>query len=156
VYLHGHARVCAQAGAFVKQRYRRLKKTEFADPDFAEALYGTKSENLSSGRQAHRKAQQFCRQVQRALNLALADSSTDESLDGLFVEDVSPAPDCGHLVVHVLVPAGRPVVEAISALRRDAPRLRSEVAMAITRKRAPELLFVPVVTDGGPDGGKDE
>jgi ribosome-binding factor A len=120
------------------------------DPDFAEALCGTKSENLSSGRQPHRKAQQFCRQVQRALNLALEDSSADESL-GLFVEDVSPAPDCGHLLVRVLIPAGYPVVEAISALRRDASRLRSEVAMAITRKRAPELLFVPVVADGADD-----
>jgi ribosome-binding factor A len=133
----------------VKQRYRRRKETEFVDPDFAEALQGTRSENLSAVRQAQRKAQQFCRQVQRALNLALADSSADDSLGGLFVEEVSPAPDCGHLLVHVLVPACRPVVDAISALRRDAPRLRSEVAMAISRKRAPELLFVPVVADGG-------
>ena len=135
----------------MKQRYRRRKETEFVDPGFAEALYGTRSENLSSGRQAQRKAQQFCRQVQRALNLALADSSADDSLACLFVEDVSPAPDCGHLLVHVHIPAGHQVVDAISALRRDAPRLRSEVAMAITRKRAPELWFVPVVAHGGND-----
>ena len=154
MYLLATARVCAQEGAFVKQWYRRRKKTEFVDPDFADALYGTKSENHSSGRQAHRKAQQFCRQVQRALNLALADSDADVGLGGLFVEDVSPAPDCGHLLVHVFIPAGHAVVDAISALRRDAPRLRSEVAMAITRKRAPDLLFVPVaVVD---DGGNDE
>jgi len=39
----------------------------------------------------------------------------------------------------------------MSALRRDASRLRSEVAMAITRKRAPELSFVPVLLSGGND-----
>lgn len=141
-----HERMCARKGSFVK--YRR-KEREFMDPDFAEALSGTRSENLSASRQAERKAQQFCRQVQRALNLALEDSSADENLSGLFVEEVSPAPHCGHLLVHVLVPAGRVAAEAISALRRDSARLRSEVAMAISRKRAPELLFVPVFSDGG-------
>ncbi|HEY0872011.1 MAG TPA: hypothetical protein VGD94_00960 [Vicinamibacterales bacterium] len=106
---------------------------------------------MSSGRQADRKARQFCRQVQRALNLALADRHSDDGLNDLFVEDVSPAPDCGHLLVHVVIPTERPVTEALSALRRDAPRLRSEVAMAITRKRAPELSFVPAFPGGGED-----
>jgi len=32
----------------------------------------------------------------------------------------------------------------MSALGRETPRLRSEVAAAITRKRAPELYFMPV------------
>ena len=140
----------------MKQRYRRRKTTEFVDPDFAEALYGNKSENRSSDRKAERKAQQFCRQVQQALNLALAESSTDDSLSGVFVEEVSPGPDCGHLLVHVLIPSGHLVIDVISALRRDAPRLRSEVAMAITRKRAPELFFVPVVGADSNDGGNHE
>lgn len=135
----------------MKQRYSRRKETEFEDSDFAEALYGNKSENSSSSRQAQRKAQQFCRQVQRALNLALAESSSDESLASLFVEEVSPAPDCGRLLVQVLVPTGNAIAEVIGALRRDAPRLRSEVAMAITRKRAPELVFVPAFVEGGSD-----
>ena len=90
-------------------------------------------------------------QVQRALNLALADRHSDDGLNDLFVEDVSPAPDCGHLLVHVVVPVQRPVAEALRALRQDAPRLRSEVAAAITRKRAPELSFVPAVPDRGGD-----
>ena len=120
------------------------------DPFFAQALEGGASDRLSSGRQAERKARQFCRQVQRALNLALADWHTD-GLNDLFVEDVSPAPDCGHLLVHVVIPADRLVNEALGALRREAPRLRSEVAMAITRKRAPELSFVPAFWDGGED-----
>ncbi len=121
------------------------------DPDFAEALYEDESGSRSSDRQAQRKARQFCRQVQRALNLALADGNAGDGINGLFIEDVSPAPDCGRLLAHVLIPDGRAVADAIGALRRDAPRLRSEVAMAIARKRAPELSFVPAFPDGGAD-----
>jgi len=121
------------------------------DPEFADALYEGEPGSLSSDRQAQRKAQQFCRQVQRALNLALTDGNAGDGINGLFVEDVFPAPDCGRLLVSVIVPAGRPVADAIGALRRDGPRLRSEVARAITRKRAPELAFVPAFPDGGAD-----
>jgi ribosome-binding factor A len=80
--------------------------------------------------------------VQRALNLALAESNMDTICD-LFVEDVLPAPDCGRLLVQLLIPPGLAVADAMSALGREGPRLRSEVAAAITRKRAPELFFVP-------------
>jgi ribosome-binding factor A len=120
----------------LKQHNRVGKKSESVDPDFTEA-------HSSSDRQAERKARQFCRQVQRALNLALADCSVGDGICDIFVEDVFPAPDCGRLLVHVLVPAGLPVADALSALGRQAPRLRAEVAAAITRKRAPELFFVP-------------
>jgi ribosome-binding factor A len=89
--------------------------------------------------------------VQRALNLALADCNAADDIGGLFIDDVSPAPDCGRLLVQVLVPEGRLAADTIGALFREAPRLRSEVAMAITRKRAPELSFVPVVMEGGGD-----
>ena len=136
----------------MKHRNRRPKgSADFIDPEFAQALGGGTSDRFSSGRQVERTARQFCRQVQRALNLALADRHADDGLDALFVEDVSPAPDCGHLLVHVVVPAERTVAEALSALRADAPRLRSEVAAAITRKRAPELSFVPAAPIGGDD-----
>jgi ribosome-binding factor A len=121
------------------------------DPDFAEALSGGESQRLSSERQAQRKARQFCRQVQRALNLALEGRSGDEHINGLFVEEVSPAPDCGRLLVHVVVPVGRPVSDSIAALQRETPRLRSEVATTITRKRAPELSYVPVLPVGDDD-----
>jgi ribosome-binding factor A len=135
----------------LKQHKRRSKESQFMDPDLAETLHEGESGSRSSDRQAQRKAQQFCRQVQRALNLALENRNAGDSINGLFVEDVSPDPDCGRLLVHVLIPAGCPVADAISALRRDAPRLRSEVAMEITRKRAPELSFVPAFPDGGND-----
>lgn len=144
-------RACAQLGSFVlKPKNRRRKVTEFVDADFAEILYGERDGNRTDSRRVQRKTQQFCRQVQRALNLALADSTAGIGCD-LFVDEVSPGPDCGHLLVHVIVQDGYSVVDAMNALRSDASRLRSEVAMAIARKRAPELSFVPVSVQGGGD-----
>jgi ribosome-binding factor A len=133
----------------LKRQNRRGKGAEFVDADFAEILYGEENNNRSYNRQAQRKTQQFCRQVQRALNLALADTSVADIGCDLFVDEVSPGPDCGHLLVHIVVQEGYSVADALSALRRESPRLRSEVAMAITRKRAPELACVPVSLDGG-------
>jgi hypothetical protein len=52
-------------------------------------------------------------------------------------------------MVHVAVPAGVGVVEVLERLERVGPRLRAIVAQAITRKRAPELAFVPVTAGGG-------
>ena len=135
----------------MKQHNRGSKEPQFIDPDFVDALYEDTSGSSSSGRQAQRKALQFCRQVQRALNLALADRSVGEGISDLFVEDVFPAPDCGRLLVHVVIPTGLTVADAMIALGRQTPRLRSEVASAITRKRAPELCFVPAYQDRGCD-----
>ena len=136
----------------MKYRNRRPRGSDtYPDREFVEALRGGSWTGSSSERQAERKARQFCRQVQRALNLALADRADEDGLNDLFVEEVSPAPDCGHLLVHVWVPADRRVDEALGALRRDAPRLRSEVAASITRKRTPELSFVPSSARGGND-----
>ena len=54
-------------------------------------------------------------------------------------------------LVYVVIPKGCSVADALSALRRDTPRFRSEVAMAVTRKRAPELSFLPAFSDGSHD-----
>jgi hypothetical protein len=71
------------------RQHKRSKEVELLDPEFMGALYEDDSRNRSSHRQAQRKAQQFCRQVQRALNLALADGHEIDEVSGLFVEDVS-------------------------------------------------------------------
>lgn len=141
--------MCANRGNILSKPNRGCRESQSIDPDFTEALYGDTSGNSSSVRQAERKARQFCRQVQRALNLALADRNVGDGANNLLVEEVLPAPDCGRLLVHVLIPAGLSVGDAMVALGREAPRLRSEVASAITRKRAPELCFVPAYQDGG-------
>ena len=117
-------------------------KPQSIDPEFLEALEERSHKRRSADRHAQQKAWQLCRQVQRALNLALADQD-------IFVDEVTPAPDCGHLLVYILIGRERSVPEALEALRRESPRLRAEVASAITRKRAPELSFVPAISGGG-------
>ena len=85
------------------------------------------------------------------MNLALEDRGAGENLGDLFVEDVFPAPHCGRLLVSVVVPEAHPVADVMAALERESPRLRAEVAAAVTRKRAPELSFVPALPGGDDD-----
>src|ERR1700722_2941227 len=141
--------MCAIGKTILKKHGRGSTESHFNDPDFIEALDENESSRGSSRRRAERKTRQFCRQVQRALNFALADRNIGGGVEGLFVEEVSPAPHCGRLLVHVLVPVSLEVTDVMVALRNETPRLRSEVAAAITRKRAPELCFVPACVDGG-------
>jgi ribosome-binding factor A len=117
--------------------------------DFAAALEASESEGRSAGRHGEHKTSQLCRQVQRALNLALAERGSDPALEQIFIEEVSPAPGYGHLLAHFVAPADRSVADVLSALNRDVPRLRTQVARAISRKRAPELSFVPAYREGG-------
>jgi ribosome-binding factor A len=121
------------------------------DREFVRALENEGWGGTSAQRQGVRKTNQFCRQVQRALNLALADLLVDGDIGELYVEEVTPAPDCGHLLAHVAVPSERDVRTILQALGRHLPRLRSEVAASISRKRAPALSFVPVFMEGGAD-----
>ena len=133
----------------MKWQKRRNRAAESVDPEFAEALLGNSPERSSLDRKVMRKTQQFCRQVQRALNLALASGASQLQGYEIFVEEVSPAPDCGHLLAHIVVSEGRLMSEAMMWLRQNQPRLRTEVAMSISRKRAPELAFVPAFMTGG-------
>jgi ribosome-binding factor A len=115
------------------------------DPAFAEALTGSYFKNECSARNRNRdhKSQMLCRQVQRALNLALGELR-DDVLRELYVADVTCAPNASHLLVHVVLPAAASAIDVLTRLEPVAPRLRSEVARSITRKRAPELTFLPV------------
>jgi ribosome-binding factor A len=145
---------CARASAMenLLNHSKRLRRgyTPPVDPAFAFALDESSDTGRSSNRHEQYKTLQLCAQVQHALNLALADRYTDDAMGELFVDAVRPAPDCRHLLVEVLVPSGCPVTEVLGRLRSDAGYLRSRVAMAITRKRAPELSFVPLVGMGRP------
>ena len=133
----------------MKWKKRRNRAAESVDPEFAEALLGNSPERSSTDRKVLRKTQQFCRQVQRALNLALASGYSQLQGCEIFVDEVSPAPDCGHLLAHIVISGSCPISEAMEWLRLNRPRLRTEVAMSIARKRAPELAFVPVLMAGG-------
>ena len=91
-----------------------------------------------------RKLQQLCRQVQRTIDLSLHECG-DDLLRDLMVHSVHPAPDASRLMVAVYpvltAPQQIDVADILGRLARVASRLRHEVAIAITRKRAPELLF---------------
>ena len=101
---------------------------------------------------ARQKTAQLCRQVYRTLVGALADADEDVLLD-VNVESVEPCPDATRLLVVVYQRRDtRPdrTNEVERALERASGRLRAEVARAITRKRAPELVFRLLFE---PDGG---
>jgi ribosome-binding factor A len=94
-------------------------------------------------RKGERHARQLCRQVYQALCYAMGDLA-DPVLRELCVHSVEPAPDATRLLVNLSAGVGDPVAaipEIMERLQRVRPFLRQAVAAAITRKRAPELLF---------------
>jgi ribosome-binding factor A len=138
---------------FVLSKHNRGEASSAVDPDFAEALEeedGGKRDSAS--RRAEHKTRQLCRQVQRALNLALAERGLDLGLEELYVDEVTPAAGYGRLLVHFVAPPSLSLPDVLASLGRMAPRLRAEVARAISRKHAPELSFIPAVRAGGSDG----
>lgn len=96
-------------------------------------------------RKAGRKTLQLCSQVQDALNYLLSGESRDELLALFQVAEVRPAPDASQLlaILEPAVPLAAPLDprEVLHRLAAHAGRLRAGVAAAITRKRAPKLLF---------------
>jgi ribosome-binding factor A len=147
------ARVCApRTGSIVLRKSKGREASSSVDPDFAAALEGDSFSKDSAARRAEHKARQLCRQVQRALNLALAERGGDPILEQVYIDDVTPAPGCGHLLAHFVAPPDPLVSDVLASLRRETPWLRAQVAAAISRKHAPELSFVPAMQLGGSDG----
>lgn len=97
------------------------------------------------------KTLMLCRQVQRTLSLALAGESHDDALAECSVGNVVPAPNAGHLLVELIVPATChvPLADLLARAAAASPRLRHAIAQSITRKRAPELSFVPIAQAAG-------
>jgi ribosome-binding factor A len=97
-----------------------------------------------SGEGPDRKALQLCHQVAETLEEVLAECG-DVVLQALRVLDVEPAPDASRLLVTVAV--DEPPDDALDPCKvhdhlvRASGHLRSEVAGAITRKRAPVLVY---------------
>ena len=100
---------------------------------------GLFSESAAAQR-GDRKERQLCRQVREAVGEALAVLDDDVLLD-VWVCDVTPAPDASRLAVLVRGPRDRPPELVKERLERVSAYLRTEVAQAITRKRAPTLTF---------------
>jgi ribosome-binding factor A len=98
---------------------------------------------------AGRKTLQPCKQVERALSLALAGDCSDPVLGDLNVVSVAPAPNAGRLLVTVSPSLSAAPVdpnEVTAHLARASGKLRCEIAAAIYRKKTPELAFCVVAT----------
>jgi len=92
-----------------------------------------------------RKACQLCRQVALALDEALADCG-DDVLQNLRVLSVVPFPDASRVLAAVMSIDHRPEKTLASRsvldhLEKAAGHLRCEVASAVTRRRAPVLVY---------------
>jgi ribosome-binding factor A len=91
-----------------------------------------------------RKTLQLCSQVAETLAMVLAGECDDELLQELQVDTVAPAPNASQLAVTLRAPRSLDDAAAAEILRRldrAAGMLRCEVAAAITRRRAPKLVF---------------
>ncbi len=100
-----------------------------------------------------RKSQQLCRQVFRTLSLVLGGDGSDRLLSELQIVSVTPAPDASRLLVrlHSSAPLGPQQIERVLGhLEFAKGRLRREVAAAVCRRRAPDLVFQ---VGSGPGGG---
>lgn len=133
---------------------RRSRKQLFSSCDDVGSKGGVDPrmflQNQSRGR-PNRKALQLCRQISHTLGSVLAWESGDDLIRDLLVLSVDPAPDSSRVLVTVSLQTAADVSVVLEKLRQHSGRLRTEVAAAIHRKRAPELVF-RVVKNGEVDG----
>lgn len=95
-------------------------------------------------RELNPKAEQLCRQAAETLSQLFQGELGDDRLNCLRVESVQPASDSSRLLVTVVADcaAGDFDRTAIDRqLQAAAGRLRTAVAEAITRRKAPSLVF---------------
>ena len=104
---------------------------------------------------------QLCSQVADTLNLVLTGECDDDVLRSLYVLSVTPAPDATQLMVVVgpaLPDEQFQPADVMTRLSTRAGQLRHAVANAITRRKAPRLLFQFASTDAAsyrPDTTED-
>lgn len=94
-------------------------------------------------REDDRTLARLCQQVARTLRLALDEAASDPVLASLEIVAVEPASGATRLIVHARDHATDPAggEEILRHLDGALPRLRWEVARALSRRRAPELVF---------------
>ncbi|MFO0554410.1 MAG: ribosome-binding factor A [Polyangiaceae bacterium] len=100
----------------------------------------TESPRRHTDRLGSVRDRQLCRQAAEALSTALACMPALSECD-VWLADVVPAPDASRLCAIIVLrdSSQRAFVEEL--LERHSGALRSELAEAIVRKRAPELTF---------------
>ena len=98
----------------------------------------------SSSRRPPRKTLQLCSQVRHTLEYVLTGELDDDQLRMLYVASVEPAPNANRLLVTVVpLPSQDPLDPAtvVTHLHLHTGRMRSAVATAVNRKKAPDLIF---------------
>ena len=81
------------------------------------------------------------------LNYVLTGELDDDVLRNVYVDEVRPAPDASRLLVSVAPMDAADMGRAeliLQKLHIFAPRIRSEVARSIYRRKTPELSYVVV------------
>jgi ribosome-binding factor A len=142
------------------RRWKNRARSASVEDAFVQALFDDDRERDSDRKpfdaRQDRKTLQLCRQVQRALMLALGGECADDLLRDVYIESVSPMGSASQLMVRVALPAnGRvPSLEILARLNERSPKLRAAIAQSICRKRVPNLAFVAVHTADGPDAGE--
>jgi ribosome-binding factor A len=90
------------------------------------------------------KTRQLCRQVAETIDQILSGEVGDDILRSLRVAGVVPAPNASQLLVTLVTDLPSEELDRVEAERRLSERkgcLRSEIAAAITRRKAPTLEF---------------
>jgi len=96
---------------------------------------------FASRKQAGRKCDQLCEQVRQSLQTSL-EACGDSVMQSLIVVDAEPAAHSGRLRIRLQSSEeGLLTQQAVLRLERASGHLRSEVAAAIHRRYAPELVF---------------
>jgi hypothetical protein len=99
---------------------------------------------------ADHKTAQLCRQVERAISLALAGECGDDLLRELQLDGVEPMGSASQLLVRLRVPAALALADVLPRIEAQAATLRCLVTRAICRKRVPTLTFICLsVAEGG-------
>jgi ribosome-binding factor A len=128
------------------RRRRIARRNQFAgcaDPGPADGLNPRLDTRETPGKVANRKALLLCAEAERTLAAVLAGCG-DDVLRNLLVASVKPAPTSARLLASVYSAAPMEGVNAaaiILRLERAKGMLRTEVAAALHRRRAPDLIF---------------
>lgn len=95
-------------------------------------------------RKPDRKAQQLCRQVEHAINFALASELNCDAVRDLIVASVSPAPASYHLLVILTPPEAVTEMQAAELeclLARFKGKIRWIISASIHRKKTPDITL---------------
>ena len=127
---------------------RRISRRDLfsgcAEPGAGDGLDPRLESREAAGKVANRKALLLCGEAERTLSAVLAGECGDDVLRNLQVASVKPAPTSVRLLVTVYATAPAAGVDAaivLARLARAKGLLRTELAAALHRRRAPDLMF---------------